>query len=474
MSEMLKNEAMQVLSDEAKQAVTKAAKQEAFLNKLFTYAEAKGVSHLEVCLEEKSSLSLTVNQGSLDGFTVSEELVAAIRGLHNEKLGMTYSEQISEDQAEGIISALIESAALGNEAKWCDHETKKPKETADFSQHFNVVEVSIQEKIDFALALEKHAKESDPKVTKTDYCQYEEFQLRRHLRRADGLSLSETQQGSMAVVSAVAEFSGEVRTATAHETGSDLKFLSAEKMGKEAGKLAANSIGAKSVKSGKYPVILKNTVAAGLLEGFIPVFYGDKVLYQMSRLGEQIGRKIANSKVTIVDDPHMRGGGRTTFFDDEGTLTQSNVLVENGVLKTFLHNGKTAEAFGTKSTGNGFRMQHKSSVEVFATNLRIENGSERLNDLQVQMNNGIMITDIQGAFAGINPISGDFSLQASGFWVHGGVVTDAISGITISGNFYEMLQEVESIANDLKFGLPYGTHVGSPSLLLKELSVAGE
>ncbi len=447
---------------------------EAFFVQLFECGKAKGVNALEVCLEEKNSLSLSVSQGELDGLVISEEITAAFRGIHNDKFGSTYSEQIIEGQAEQIILNLIESAQLGSDAGWHKESSSSKAASSEFSKKVNGVEVSVQEKIEFALALEKHARAVDAKITKTDYCQYEEFQLNRQYRRADGFVLKEFRQGSTAVVSAVAELEGEVRTASAHETGIDLKFLSAEKIGREAGTLAASNIGAKSVNSGKYPVILENLVAAAILEGFAPVFYGDRVQYQMSLLKDKVGETIANECVTLVDDPHMRGGGRTTYFDDEGILTKPCVLVENGVLKTFLHNCKTASDSNAQSTGNGFRAHAKSGIEVFATNLRIEKGLQRLSDLQKQMGTGIMITDVQGTFAGINAVSGDFSLQASGFWIEAGHVGNPISDVTISGNFYEVLRSVEGIANDLRFLFPYGPYVGAPSLLIRELSVAGE
>lgn len=447
---------------------------EAFFAQLFACGKAKGVEAIEVCLEEKNSLSLTVSQGELDGFVLSEEITAGFRGVYKDKFGSAYSEQIVEGQAEQIILNLMESAELGSEANW-QKACSSPKEIpTEFSKKVSGVEVSVQEKIDFALALEKHTKAADVKITKTDYCQYEEFQLVRQYRRSDGFQLKEFQQGSMAMVSAVAELAGEVRTASTHDLGSDLKFLSAEKIGSEAGVLAASSIGAKSVKSGKYPVILENLVAAAILEGFAPVFYGDRVLYQMSLLKDKIGDVVAKESVTIVDDPHMRGGGRTTYFDDEGVLTKPCVLVENGVLKTYLHNCKTALESKTQSTGNGFRANAKAGIEVFATNLRIEKGFKRLSDLQEQMGTGIVITDVQGTFAGINAVSGDFSLQASGFWIEAGTVTTPIGDVTISGNFYEVLQSIEGIANDLRFLFPYGPYVGAPSLLIRELSVAGE
>lgn len=447
-----------------------------FFNKLFASAKEKDITHLEITLEEKSGLSMTINQGTLEGFTVSEGTGAAIRGIHHNKMGMTYTEQIDEAYTDDLIRGLIESAELGNEAPWLLSSDKNNSQIERKAFNFleNTVDLSVQEKIDFALSMEKYAIGVDGKVKKTDYCQYDEFKINRQMRRDDGTILSEIQQSSMAIVSAVAEFGEEIRTGTAHETGSNIKFLSAERIGTEAGRLAASSIGAKTLKSGKYPVILKNTVAAALLEGFMPIFYGDRVFYQMSRLGDSLGQMVADEKVTLIDDPHMKGGGRTTYFDDEGVLTKPNIVIENGRLKTFLHNRKTADAFNLTSTGNGFRMNHKAGVEVSATNFRLVNGSERLKDMEKRLGEGLLITDVQGTFAGINPLSGDFSLQASGFWIQEGIVTDAVMGITISGNFYEMLNEIEGVANDIKFGLPYGTHVGSPSLWIKELSVAGE
>jgi PmbA protein len=160
----------------------------------------------------------------------------------------------------------------------------------------------------------------------------------------------------------------------------------------------------------------------------------------------------------------MKKSAASRSFDDEGVATSYKELVSKGVLKTFLHNLVTAKKDGVKSTGNGF------GGGVGPVNLKLEAGSSNLDEMIKSCEKGIFITNVQGAHAGVNAVSGDFSLQASGYYIEKGEKIRPVALITVAGNFLEMLKDITMVGNDLKMSY-YG--VTSPSIKVKSMQVSG-
>jgi len=160
-------------------------------------------------------------------------------------------------------------------------------------------------------------------------------------------------------------------------------------------------------------------------------------------------------------------------FDDEGVSTKEKILIENGILKTYLHSLKTANKFGVEPTGNGQKGSYKSSVVVGAYNFYIQPGNISYESLLKKMNNGLVLIEFDGIHAGLNGISGDFSLSTRGYLVENGIICGAINEITLAANYFDLLLNLEEIGNDLKFSYPFGK-AGSPSILFRKLDIAGK
>ena len=148
--------------------------------------------------------------------------------------------------------------------------------------------------------------------------------------------------------------------------------------------------------------------------------------------------------------------------------------MDGGKLTTLLHNLKTARKAGCESTGNGRRPSAAAPVGVGPTTLYLAPGAETREALLARMGDGLLITDLEGLHAGLDPVSGDFSLKASGRRITGGHDAGAVSQITVAGNFFQMLREIAAVGDDLKFGLPGGACFGAPSVLVSGLMVAGK
>ena len=195
----------------------------------------------------------------------------------------------------------------------------------------------------------------------------------------------------------------------------------------------------------------------------------------LTQLKDKVGEGIASPLIHIVEDPHLSGGFGSVPFDSEGVPTQKKRLVDGGQLTGFLHNLKTAKKFKVAPTGNGFKASYKSPVGIGATNFFIEPGEETLENLMMRLGSGVYLTELDGLHAGINPVTGEFSLSCRGFVIEAGHLGQAVNQITVSGNYFELLKQVEGVADDLSFEEVDSVSVyGAPSLYVKSLMISGE
>ncbi|MBR2990331.1 MAG: TldD/PmbA family protein, partial [Solobacterium sp.] len=232
-----------------------------------------------------------------------------------------------------------------------------------------------------------------------------------------------------------------------------------------------NKLNASSMPSGTYPVIFESSAMTALFTAFSSMFSGELIAKGISPLRDQAGKQVFSEKITITDDP-LRPEAAIIFpFDDEGCPTSAKTIVDHGVLKTILHDTRSASGMNTESTGNGFRGSYASPVEVTPVNCCIEPGDQTLDELCADMRDGLVITSLAGLHAGVNPVTTDFSLQCSGYTVKDGVRDHSVTLITVAGNFIELLKQVASVGNDLDW--QYST-IAAPSIAFQGVAISGE
>ena len=238
---------------------------------------------------------------------------------------------------------------------------------------------------------------------------------------------------------------------------------------------ALAKIGAGSVPSGKYNVVISGNQMRSLLSVFSSAFSAKAVMDGMSRLKGLEGEKIAADIVTITDDPQREGNAAGTNFDAEGVATHRKSVVEAGVLKTFLHNRETALAMGKETTANASKAGYSSPIGIRPYSFAIEPGDKTQDELFALAGDGIYITSFGGLHAGANPVSGDFSLQSAGFMIRDGKKCEAVKSFTLAGNFFELIKSVAALGDKLERGVATGlTGFCSPDVFVPEMSVAGK
>lgn len=319
-----------------------------------------------------------------------------------------------------------------------------------------------------ALELQKATYATDSSVVDGTQSIAMSFRNEIYLYNSHGLELSNRVGMSGCYVVAVVNKDGEARDN--FEFAENINSEDAAKLPAKAVQGALDKIGATEIPTGKYDVVIDGTQMRSLLAAFSSAFSAKNALLGMSRLAGKEGEKIAADIVTIIDDPMREGCPVQTPFDDEGVATYKKTVVEGGVLKTMLYDLTTAIKTGKETTGNGRR-----GGNIAPYNFGICAGNETLDELFAKVGDGIYVTGVKGLHAGANAITGDFSVESEGFLIKDGKKAGPIKSFTVAGNFFELLKNIDSLSNEVKWGIPGGfTVFGSPDVLIKDMSVAGK
>ncbi|NLG82856.1 MAG: TldD/PmbA family protein [Bacilli bacterium] len=438
---------------------------------LFKRAKELNISEIEVYTEEKAGLDISLFNGVVDKNVMFKTTGVALRGLYNGQMGYVSSEYVDDDKIDYLLERLIDNAkVLTIEEKSFIYEGSENYPEVE-ERALSFTEVSTWEKVKLLQELEKKIKEKDIRIASVANCMYKETKVTIEIRNSKGLNLKKTDGYCFVYASAVAKDESDVKSGSDYRIVKNFSEINLDKLAESIVKRAVGLLNATPVESKKYPVILENEVFADILGAFQAMFSGESVLKKLTLLKDKLDEQVANTNITIVDDPLCQDAYVQQTFDDEGVSCYRKEIISKGVFKTFLHNLKTAHALNTQSTGNGFKAGLNSPVGVRYTNLYVEKGYTSLEDMIKGTEEGLLITDVQGLHSGVNPISGDFSLQASGYLIQNGVIAKPVTLIVIAGNFLELLKNVEEVGNDLVFTYQ---QIGCPSIKVSSLQVSGE
>jgi len=240
----------------------------------------------------------------------------------------------------------------------------------------------------------------------------------------------------------------------------------AASVGRRAAERALAQLGARSVATQQVPVIFEAPAARGVLGSLVGCLSGGAVYRKTSFLAGKLGERIGSDAVTVIDDGRRPSGLGSRPFDAEGQATRRTVAVEKGRLASFLLDVYSARKLGARSTGNASRGA-SSAPGVSPSNLWLEPGRGTLDELLRDTGRGLLVTGMFGH--GFNPVTGDFSRGARGFWIEGGERAYPVEEITVAGNLADLLRDVDRVANDL---LWLGS-IAAPSFRVARLTVAG-
>jgi len=439
---------------------------EVFIQKAMT----KGLSAVEIYHTASEETMISLFNGAVDKAEIKNSNVYSVRGIYKGKMAYVTFENEAED-SDNLIAKLIENAeslTTDEEFEIFAGSKEYPKwETVDggFSQ------ATMTDKIKLIKDVEHIASNMDKRVTFLPYCGYSEEKVSTRIVNSYGLDIAKNYQYGVLVLQVIAK--EEKDTQSGFEIVVTLNYadLDPQKVAKKAVEKALSKLNASPVESKTYPIIIENETMCDLLQGFSSMFSGEAAIKKLTPLIGKEGEKIMGECVSIVDDPFLKDAINRQPFDDEGVVCYKKMVVDKGVFKTMLHNLKTAKYFKTTSTGNGFKAGTAGAISVAGVNLYVAPGSMSKDEMIANTEEGLLITDMTGLNAGLNPISGDFSLQSSGYLIKDGKIVRPINLVVVSGNFLKMMNQIETLGSDLYVSYK---GVGAPSIKFKGLPVSGK
>ena len=451
---------------------------QAFKDSVERHARTAGLTDYEMYYSRTAYCQYKPFEGKIDKFTGNTSIGVCLRCLIDGKMGSASTQLLDEGEAARLVEQSIQSARLidGKDPAFLYRPGEDdggrpplppPPEPAPVP--------AASEMVRTALELEQRTLRSDPQVAGVAEAAY--FFEEEEVRIVNSNGVDKAHRSSMVggYVEPYVQTDGEKFTATGFFFGPSGDCLEIDSAVREAVEEAIDSAEARSMPSGNYPVLFTNLQMATLLETFFPVFSAENAQKGLSLLDGREGEAVASPVVTLLDDPAPTGGPVYSAFDDEGVPTYQKAVIQNGRLETLLYNLQSAHKAGRITTANGYRSSYAASLSTAPVAFYLQPGEATQEELLEQMGDGVMLCQLKGLHAGANTLSGDFSLDCSGYRIQKGKKAGAVNQITVSGNFYQLLKDITAVGCDLRFEPPDGRSAfGSPCVLVSGLSIAGK
>ena len=447
---------------------------EILMEKLVKAGMEYGFEECEASFASESSMSIDILEGEVSSYENSATSSLSFRGLKNGQMGYCSTNILEDSSIDFLLKSAMENCEVLNDEDpqfiYCDENNKN----LYYSQLSEGYEKNTYKRFEeTGLKLEKAILALDSRIDAVDFltiaCSTGPYLIinskgLHSYRDSDGISIMASARAT--------DDDGSVKSGGHYWIGKDIDDFDMDKFLKKFKENLIGKMGAKSCKPGNYKTVLRNEA----FMQFFTVFFGNFMATTMQRglslLADKEGQTIASDVFTLKEIPMYDNALTKIPFDDEGVLTTEKAIIDKGVFATALYNLKSANKAGKQSTGNGFR--NGSAVSEMPTNLIVVPGDKSFDELLAEVGEGIILTDLSGLHAGVNVISGDFSLLCEGYLIENGKQGRPVEQITVAGNFYEVIKSIKSVGNDI-INVPSGEgEFFTPSVYIESLAISGD
>jgi PmbA protein len=320
------------------------------------------------------------------------------------------------------------------------------------------------------LELERAVRAADPRIRGVESAEYGDSVSESAIASTAGIRTTTRRSGCSIVASALAGEGTETQTGSGYSVARTPEDLDLAKAVKDAAEKSTRLLGARKPSSRRLTVVLDPPVAASFLGLLASGLSASTVIKGRSLFANRDGEAVAVPFLTLVDDPtepEAWGAGR---YDAEGLASRRNVLIEDGVLRGFLHNSYTGRRCGVASNASAVRGGYRSTPGCGSRALSLTPGLRSQEQLLADIGDGLLVQSVTGLHSGANPISGDFSVGAEGLMVRDGTTAEPIREATIASTLQRMLLDLVAIGGDREW-LPGGA--SGMSIVIGEVQLSG-
>jgi PmbA protein len=434
-------------------------------------ALAAGADDAEAWAEHAVEREIRVYEGNVESLTDAAGNGIGIRSFDGGRWGYAYGTDLSDAGLESLAQAAAGAASVAD-----------PDEHAGLPDEFGAADVGslaspalaewdTARKVELALAVERAARAREG-VSQVEEALYADGAQQVAIANSRGFSASYESTIAYAWASAFAGEGSDLMTGLGVGMARDPGGLDPEAIGAEAADRAIELVGARQPAGRRCPVVLDQFVAASFA-GFIGgMLSADAVQRGRSLFADREGEEVAGTGFVLVDDGVHPEGPSTAPFDGEGSPRRRTPLIEDGRLLTFLFDARTARKGGRKTTGNAGRGSYRVPPSVSTTNLVLEAGEESIDELVARAGDGLYVSSVAGLHSGVNPVSGTFSVGATGRLIENGELGRPVREITIASDLVSMLKAVQAVGGPGRW-VPFGGSVRSAPVLIAEMQVSG-
>jgi PmbA protein len=434
-------------------------------------AQAAGATGAECTMAEGEEFSASVRMREVESLKEAGSRGAGLRILIGKKTGASYTSDLSKEGMAHLVKSAIELADITSDDPHAglpdnDEFGAVAGDLGLYSEDVAALDPAL--KIATAKRAEEAALSADPRIFNSEGASFDNY-VGRHIFANSGGFAGEYRSSYCSLSAAPVAREGESMERDYWFTMARgfAGLEPAEEVGLTAAKRALRRLNAVKVPTQKAPVVFEPRTARSLLDNIFEAVHGMSIYRHESFLTGKLGEKVASEHVTVVDDGTIPGLFGTSPFDDEGVPSRRTVVIERGVLKSYLLNSYAARKLGMKTTGNASRGL-TGNAGIGHGNFFLEKGVQTAEQMIAGIANGFYVTELMGF--GVNIVTGDYSRGAAGLWIRNGELAFAVSEVTIAGNLTEMLLGLEAVGSDLEFR----GSVAAPTLKIGEMTVGGK
>jgi PmbA protein len=441
-------------------------------------ALAAGASDAEAYASEDRGREVRAHGGEVESLTAATKRGLGVRAWMGTRAGYAYGTDLSDAGIRALGARAVEMARVTDEDEFAgppvpvrlslDIGGKGAPELSDPS----VVAWSTAEVAEIALAVERATLAADGRVAGVEQAVYADSAETVAVASSTGIDGEYERSSCHAYVQALAEGEGGRETGFGFGLGRGPGTLDPLAIGREGAERATAMIGAGKPGSRTCPVVLDPTVAASFVAIVGRGLGAGAVQRGRSPFAGRVGDPIGGEALAIHDDGIDPAGPESAPFDGEGVPCRRTPLLEGGILRGYLYDTYTARRDRAASTGNAGRSGYRSQPSVSFSNLIVAPGRFAFEALLREAGDGVLVTDVAGLHSGVNPVSGVFSVGATGRAIRDGELAEPLREFTIASDLVSMLGTVVA-CGDAPRWVPFGGSVNTPPLLVGEMTIAG-
>jgi PmbA protein len=425
---------------------------------------------IEAFVSRDAETDVRIYEGEVEHFVAAQTEGVGIRVIRDGKTGFAYAGVLDDMAVTEVLAEARDNVQFGTPDEWAGLAEPDGVEVIEQDLWSEALaDYSTEGKIALAKELERLTLATDPRI-RVDDANYADVASESAVATTTGIRRTGRENGCYVVVSTMADEGDETQTGFGFSVGRSPAEFDLAKAAKDASDRATRLLGATKPSTKRTTVVLDPYVTASLLGVISSTLNGESVAKGRSLFKDRLGESVANSIVTLVDDPTNPKAYTATELDGEGLAARRNVLIEKGVLQQFVHSSYSARRVGTKSTGNAVRGGFKGTPGVGCLALQLLPGDRDQEALIADIDDGVLIQSVTGLHSGVNAISGDFSVGASGLTISNGHVGGPIREFTIASTLQRMLHDVVEVGNDVDW-LPM--RAAGLSLVIRDVTMSG-